>query len=158
MELNFFSVVRCTQLVLGHLQESGGHLINIGSLASKTAWPLVAPYTTSKFAMAAYTAQLRIEGPSNVHYLLVCPGPLVREDAGERYADQSGELGSAAAKPGAGAPVKGVLPGQLAEKIIQACDRRKNELVVPWKSKLLFIVSQFSTRLGDAILKRLSKS
>ena len=74
MELNFYSAVRCSQLVLGHLEESSGHLINIGSLSSKTAWPLVAPYTTSKFALAAYTAQLRLEGPSSC-LLYTSPSP-----------------------------------------------------------------------------------
>ena len=53
-------------------------------------------------ALAAYTQQLRLElGPQGVHVLLVSPGPIAREDASQRYADQLEGLPSSARKPGA---------------------------------------------------------
>ena len=85
LETNFLSAVSCTQEALPWLKKADGHIVNIGSLAAKTAWPFMAPYSASKFALASYTHQLRLEGPENVHYILVCPGPLSCEDSGLRY-------------------------------------------------------------------------
>ncbi|MCH2179249.1 MAG: SDR family NAD(P)-dependent oxidoreductase [Mariniblastus sp.] len=157
MEINFFAAVRCSLAALPLLKRSRGHLINIGSLSSKTAWPYVAPYATSKHALSAFTQQLRIEGPSEVHYLQVCPGPISRDDTVDRYREQTAQLGEAAKQAGAGAPVGKIAPDQLAEKIVRACQKRSVELVVPWHSRLLFSISQLFPRLGDWILKRLSR-
>ena len=43
MEVNFYSSVRCSLAALPHLAETGGQLVNIGSLTCKTGWPYVAP-------------------------------------------------------------------------------------------------------------------
>ena len=157
MEINFFAAVRCALAALPYLKKTKGHLVNIGSLSSKTAWPYVAPYVTSKHALAAFTQQLRLEGPTEVHYLQVCPGPISRDDTGDRYREQTVSLGEAAKQAGAGAPVGKIAPDQLAEKIVLACQKRSVELVIPWRSRLLFSMSQLFPRLGDRILKRLSR-
>ena len=103
MEINFLSVVRCTRAAAPHLIRSRGHLVNIGSLSGKSASRYVGAYSATKFALAAYTQQLRLDLRSQgVHVMLVSPGPMVREDAGRRYADQMSGLPASAAKPGAG--------------------------------------------------------
>lgn len=152
MELNFFSAVRCTLLVLPLLKQTDGHLVNIGSLASKTGWPLIAPYATSKHALSAFHHQVRLEGPKNIHYLEVCTGPLTRTDAGVRYSDKSNGLGKSAAAPGAGVRIKGISPVWLAERIERACRQRKTEIIVPFYSRFLFALSHFFPNLGDRIL------
>ncbi len=154
MQINFYSAVRCTQAVLDELERNDGSLINVGSLASKTGWPYVSPYSASKHALAAYHHQLRLEGPSNVHFLLVCPGPIRRADSQTRYSDQATGLPDDAAKPGAGVKVKGMPPDELAQRIRIACEKRKLELVMPWKARIAFALSQLSPWLGDKLLKR----
>jgi NAD(P)-dependent dehydrogenase (short-subunit alcohol dehydrogenase family) len=154
MQLNFFSVVRCSERALPLLRQSSGSLINIGSLASKTAWPWMAPYSASKHALAAYTHQLRLEGPSNVNFLHVMPGPIRRVDAGTRYDSQLAHAPEAARKPGAGAKVKGVDPKSLAKKIVRAEQRRQTELVAPFKARFLFAIAQLSPVAGDWLLNR----
>ncbi|MGI9518763.1 MAG: SDR family NAD(P)-dependent oxidoreductase [Pirellulaceae bacterium] len=153
MEINFLSAVHCTNAALDALTESSGHIVNIGSLSSKTAWPFLAPYTTSKFALGAFTHHLRLEGPSNVHYMLVCPGPLKREDAGERYNEQASELPDSARKPAAGARVRGLEPSLVAEKIVRGCEKRKLEWL-PWRLRLGYVALSMSPRLGDWIIRR----
>lgn len=154
MALNFYSVVRCTNLAMPQLQATSGSLVNIGSLASKTGWPRMAPYAASKHALAAYTHQLRLEGPSNVHVLHVCPGPIKRPDAGKRYDAESKDMPSSARQPGAGAKMKGLEPEQLAQRIVRACENRRPELVVPGKSRILFAIAQLSPFIGDWLLNR----
>ena len=156
MQINFYSAVRCTRAVIDELERSGGSLINIGSLASKTAWPFVSPYSASKHALAAYHQQLRLEGPSAVNFLLVCPGPIRRADSETRYADQAAGLPDGVAKPGAGAKVKGIDPDELARRVRIACEKRKLELVMPWKARIAFALSQLSPWLGDKLLKQFS--
>lgn len=158
-ELNFLATVRCCRAAAPHLIETKGHLINIGSLASKTASRFLGAYPASKFPVAAYSQQLRYElGPQGVAVLLVCPGPIAREDAGRRYDGQAADLPSAANQPGAGVKLKGIPPARLAEKILDACRRRRSELVVPARAKLLFAIAQLSPPLGDWLLKRLTSS
>ena len=89
MEINFLPAVRVTRAALPHLIRSRGHIVNIGSLSGKSASRYVGAYSATKFAMSAYTQQLRMElRPQGVHVMLVSPGPILRDDAGERYADQ----------------------------------------------------------------------
>jgi short-subunit dehydrogenase len=154
-ELNFLGTVRCTRAAADRLIQAQGHLVNIGSLASKTASRYLGAYPASKFAVAAYTQQLRLElGPRGLHVLLVCPGPLSRPDAGQRYDQEATHLPEQARRPGGGARLRLIDPSWLAQRIVRACERREAELVVPRTARWLFALSQLWPALGDAILKR----
>lgn len=154
---NFLSVVHCSQAAAPHLVASRGHLVNIGSLAGKTVSRYLGAYPPSKFAVSAYSQQLRYElGPQGVHVLLVCPGPIRRDDAGHRYNAAAADLPDSARKPGGGVKLKGLDPTRLAAKILRACERRNPELVVPWKARLLLALAQLSPSLGDWIVGRMS--
>ena len=156
-ELNFLALVRCTRAAAPHLLKSRGHLVNIGSLASKSASKFLGAYPATKFAVAAYTQQLRLElEPEGLHVLLVCPGPIKRDDAGQRYADQANGLPDAAGQPGGGVKLSKIEPERLAKKILSACERRKKELVMPCKSKMLFAMSQLSPSFGDWVVNRMT--
>ena len=155
LDVNFLAVVRTTSCFASLLLEQKGHVVNVGSLASKMAPRFLGGYPASKFALAAYSQQLRLElGPQGLHVLLVCPGPILREDPTPRYADESSDLPAAAQQPAAGARLRGIDPDWLAERIVTACERRQPELVVPWKARLLAAISQLSPKLGDWLLLR----
>jgi uncharacterized protein len=160
IETNFLSAVRCTQAFAAALTESRGHVVLVGSLASKVAAGYLGAYPASKFPLAALAQQLRMElGHKGLHSLLVCPGPIAREDphkSGARYADQAKDVPAAAHQPGGGAKVRAIDPNWLAKKILKACERRRAELVVPRKARLLFAVSQISPRLGDWLLRKMT--
>ena len=157
MEINFYTAVRCTLEALKHLEATSGQVVNIGSLAAKTGWPNVAPYSVSKHALAAFSHQLRIEGPENVDCLFVCSGPIQRADASSRYDDQMAGLDASAGQPGAGVNLKGIPPEKLARKIVRACETRKKELVLPSYTRLLFAIAQLSATVGDFLLRRSTK-
>lgn len=155
LDVNFLAAVRTTRAFGSALIETRGHVVQIGSLASKVATRFLGAYPASKFALAAYSQQLRLElGPKGVHVLLVCPGPLRRDDAGARYAQQAEGLPDEAKLPGGGAKLRGTEPDWLAGRILSACEKRQPELVVPWKVRLLAAISQLSPRLGDWLLLR----
>jgi uncharacterized protein len=155
-ELNFLAQVRCALACLPHLLKTKGHVVNLGSLASKSAAPFLAAYTASKFPVAAFSQQLRLELASQgLHVLLVCPGPIRRDDAGIRYQQATG-VPQAARHPGGGVKLKGIDPHALARRILLACERRSPELVVPAKSRLLFAIAQLWPSLGDWIVRKMT--
>ena len=154
LEVNFMSAVNCTQASLPHLIRQRGCIINVNSLAGKTAWPFMAPYSASKSALLAYSNQLRLELNGQLQVLSVCSGPIRSEVAGNRYATESQGLPTQAKLPGAGAPIKGIDPDLLANKILRACERGKFELIVPRSARLLFVAAAISPRFGDWLLRR----
>jgi NADP-dependent 3-hydroxy acid dehydrogenase YdfG len=78
---NIAALAHATQVLLPGMVERGrGHVVNIGSLAAKAAVRWMGAYPATKFAMASYSQQLRLEhGPEGLHVLLVCPGPVDRK-------------------------------------------------------------------------------
>ena len=157
-EFNFLSAVRMTRATMPHLLAQKGSLVQIGSLASKVGSFHLGAYAASKFPLAAYSQQLRMELASEgLHVLLVCPGPIRRDDAGERYAEQAANLPPSASAPGGGVKLKGLDPAKVAARIVQACERREKELVIPGKARILFALSQLSAEWGDWLLQKQMK-
>jgi len=158
-DVNFLAAVRCTRAAIRHLLASHGHIVNIGSLSAKSASRYLGAYPATKFALAAYTQQLRLELlPHGLHVLLVCPGPVTLEDRAEnRYAAQSVGLPEGVAQPGGGAKIGRVKAKDLVRRILRACEKRKPELVYPWSARFLFILSQISPSLGDWLLRRYTR-
>jgi uncharacterized protein len=156
MALNFTALARCTQAAAPHLLKTGGHVVNIGSLASKSAAPWTGAYGATKFAVAAYTQQLRLETrPQGLHVLLVCPGPIARKEPRAYPLEGTENIPDAAKAPGGGARVQGLSPQYVAARILRACERRSPELILPAKARLLFVIQQCAPRLGDWLLGKM---
>ena len=154
-EVNFLSAVNCSRCAIPLLLESHGSLVNIGSLASKSVGKNLGAYPASKFALAAYNHQLRKElEPRGVHVLLVCSGPIRRNDSGQRYDTKELGLPPEAAQPGGGVRLAGIPPSRLARHVLQACEKRHPELVVPSRARWFFALSQLWPSWGDSILRR----
>lgn len=157
LAVNFLAAVDLAHAAGPHLEASsgGGHLALVASLAAKTAPPLLGAYPASKHPLAAFAQQLRMERQSEgLHTLLVCPGPITRDDGGRRYQEQADGLPDSAHKPGGGARVRTLDADDLARRILRACEKRKSELVLPRKARLLFALAQLSPDLGDWLLRR----
>ncbi len=156
MEINFLSVVRCAgcgSAFDSQPRSPGEHRLAVGQIGQ----PLRGAYSATKFALAAYTQQLRMDLRSQgVHVMLVSPGPFVREDAGRRYADQMTGLPASAAKPGAGARIPHTKPEKLSAAILQACRRRKPELIYPgWVRVFIALIHLFPS-LGDWLVRKMA--
>jgi NAD(P)-dependent dehydrogenase (short-subunit alcohol dehydrogenase family) len=155
MELNLVALVRCTRAAAPHLMASRGHIVNIGSLAAKSAARWVGAYPATKHAVAAYSQQLRLElGPQGLHVLLVCPGPIERKDPRLYPLEGLEDVPERARRPGAGVKTRAIPPQWLAAQILRACERRVPEIVVPRSARLLFAISQLWPSLGDWIVLR----
>lgn len=159
MDLNLLGVVRCTRAAAPHLLASRGHLVNIGSLAAKAAGRYTGAYPATKFALAAYNQQLRLElGPRGLHVLLVCPGPIARDqprapEERKSRGDDGPGLPASAYQPGAGVKTRPMRPEKLARAIVRACERRKGEIIYPRTARFLFALMQLSPRLADWLIR-----
>ena len=155
MELNLIAVVRCTRAAAPHLLATRGHVVNMGSLAAKSSARWVGAYPATKHALAAYTQQLRLElGPKGLHVLLVCPGPVARKDTRLYPLEGLEDVPQRAREPGAGVKFRLIKPEKLALAILRACQRRRPELIMPRKARLLFVISQLWPGLGDWMILR----
>lgn len=155
MELNLIATVRCTRAAAPYLLAAGGHVVNISSLGGKSAARFLGAYNASKFALTAYTQQLRLE-LSRLHVLLVCPGPLARSEVRTYGAEQMANLPESARQPGGGVKTRLIEPEWLARRIVQACERRELELVVPAKARILFAIMQLFPGVGDYLIKKMT--
>ena len=154
LEVNLISTVNCTRAFAPHLIAARGHLVNIGSLAGKSAARWIGAYAAAKFAVTAYTQQLRLElEPLGLHVMLVCPGPIARTETRTRDTDRLDRLPPEAAKPGAGVKARALHPDWLAQRILSGCESRRRELVYPRRARLLFAIAQLSPALGDQLVR-----
>ena len=153
-ELNTMALISCTQAFAASLSSTGGHVVNIGSLASKLASRFLGAYPVSKFPVGAFSQQLRLEAQGAFHVLLVCPGPIARDDAGRRYQDS--EVPEVAKQPGGGAKLKGLDPYFVVASTLRACQRRRRELILPRKARILVAISAMHPAWGDWLLRKFS--
>lgn len=153
-KLNLLGTVQMTRAAMPYLLKSESpHVINIGSLAAKSASRWVGAYPISKFPVAAFSQQLRLEmKEKGLHVLLVCPGPVKRENPRLYPLKHAEGIPESALLPGGGVKVGKIDPVRLAEKILVCCKKKKPELVVPAKARILFALSQLCPRLGDWII------
>ena len=166
LDANLLSAVELTQAVADDVAEARGHLVYIGSLAGKVALPFMGPYSVAKSALAAYVDAVRLElAPRGAHVLLVSPGPIRRaaddpaaDRAAERYAAEAAAAGlpPEAAAPGGTTSLNQLDPDMLARSILAACDRRRSELVVPAKVRLIAGLIEWFPDLGRRLLARLT--
>jgi NADP-dependent 3-hydroxy acid dehydrogenase YdfG len=73
-ETNVLGLVRMTRLVLPHMEEGRGHIVNLGSWAGREAYPQGGMYVGSKTAVLALTRVLRKELVGRIRVTTVDPG------------------------------------------------------------------------------------
>ena len=73
-ETNVMGVIRMTRLVLPHMADGRGHVVNLGSWAGREAYPYGGMYVASKFAVRSLTYVLRKELVGRIRVTTVDPG------------------------------------------------------------------------------------
>ena len=76
-EVNFLGQVAMTQSALPLLRVGKGRVVNISSISGRVTSPFLVPYSSSKFALEAFTDGLRRElRPWKLHVASIEPGPI----------------------------------------------------------------------------------
>jgi NAD(P)-dependent dehydrogenase (short-subunit alcohol dehydrogenase family) len=77
LEVNVVGQLAVTQAFLPLLRKAQGRIVNIGSIAGRSALPFLGPYAASKHAMEALTDSLRVElAPWGIIVSIVEPGSI----------------------------------------------------------------------------------
>ena len=156
LELNLIALVRCTRAAAPHLLAQRGHVVNIGSLAAKSAARWVGALSGHEVRrgrlFATIAAGVGAAGAARA-------AGLSRTDRAQAIRGSIRWPGwktfpSVLAGPAAGVKARAIPPQQLARAILRACERRRPELVMPGSARLLFALAQLFPRLGDWIVLR----
>ncbi len=130
MELNFFAQVVCARTVMPHfLTQGSGTIINLASVSGRVGFPNLGYYAASKFALTGFSETLRQEVASKgIHVGLVNPGtvytPLTKDI-----------LEKAKAR---GKKVRYIQAEDVAESVLEAIEKRKDEVFVPFATHVLY--------------------
>jgi short-subunit dehydrogenase len=121
IRVNIVAAEVLTRLVVpGMIDRARGHIVNISSVAGKSAVPYNAVYSSSKHALVGFSWSLRQElKPYGVGVSVVCPG-FVRAGM---FADWSGGV----EPPGM---TRSVSPERVANATVEAIERDKADVVV----------------------------
>ncbi|KAI8142558.1 hypothetical protein BJV82DRAFT_615276 [Fennellomyces sp. T-0311] len=126
--VNYMAPVRLTRMVLPTLIESSvaPNIIIMSSLAGKVGAPTRALYAGSKHALHGFFDSLRVEvEPYNVHVGIVCPGTVDTELRNTAVDMASGD------GPAAGSTRGKLSPAAVAQRTLDASDRREREVFIP---------------------------
>lgn len=128
VEVNFLAAARLTLAALPGMLASGGHIVNIGSVAGRVGSPREAAYTASKFALAGWSESLAADlvgTPVRVH--LVNPGP-IRTEIWNKLAEPASYRG------------RFHPPERVSAAVIRAVEGNRFEAWVPrWMGMLPFV-------------------
>jgi pteridine reductase len=79
LDLNLRGAFFCAQAAAALMARRGGHIVNIGDIAYRKAWPGYIPYTLSKAGVVALTRSLAVAlRPRRIAVNCVAPGAVLR--------------------------------------------------------------------------------
>lgn len=151
MDVNFFGTIVLTKSVLPYMvAQKSGHIIVISSLTGKFGTALRSSYAASKHALHGYFDSLRSEvWTDNVKVLLVCPGFVKTQISinallGDGQKQNQMDTGQA----------NGMLPQQVAQKIIRAMRKNKEEIVVGRGEVIGVYLKRFFPKIFSNMIKK----
>lgn len=151
MEVNFFAPVALNHEILPHmLERKAGQVVLISSLVGKFGTPLRSSYAASKHALHGYFESMRAEvWKEGINVLMVCPGFVSTQVSVNALTADGSPQGSMDE-----ANAKGLKPEQCAERIVQAMQDRKSEVVVAGKERLAVYLKRFWPLALERMMRR----
>lgn len=153
MELNFFSMVALTKLVLPHmLQNKAGHLVAVSSITGKLGFPMRTAYTASKHAVQGFFEALRAElVEDNIQVTIVSPGRIKTNISKNALTEQ----GKSYNKMDAGQE-NGMDAETCAIKIVKAIKNNRKEVLVGNKEIVLVYIRRFIPALYYKLVTKIN--
>ena len=154
MDQNVVSALLCSQAMIPLLEKTSGTIVNIGSLSGKVGARYLGGYNAVKHALAGLTQQMRLElKPRGIHVAIVHPGPIRRQDAGERYGDSLSEkLPDQASAPGGGTKLRGLDPQRVANAVYSCVRKKRVDVILPTHMRFFIALGNAFPKLGDWFL------
>jgi short-subunit dehydrogenase len=147
-DVNFWGVVNGCKTAVRHLRAQGGTIINIGSVASGRAIPLLGIYSASKFAVKGYTDALRMEVEQAgwpIAITLVKPASINTPFIEHARNHMQWE-------PEFAPPV--YAPEEVARTILRCAERPTREIIVGGSGRMVSLMGTIAPRLTDHVMER----
>jgi 3-hydroxy acid dehydrogenase / malonic semialdehyde reductase len=125
IETNVLGLMRITRLCLPHLiEDGGGHIVNLGSVAGIWSYPNGSGYVASKFAVHGYTRALRddLQGKP-VRVTNVAPGAVETNFSKVRFKGDEEKANAVYSNVALGGPLSAE---DIADCVLFAVTRRPN--------------------------------
>ncbi|HYG40442.1 MAG TPA: SDR family oxidoreductase [Cytophagales bacterium] len=144
-ETNFWGVVNGSLTALKHLKQSGGALINVGSVVSDVAVPIQGMYSASKHAVKGFTDALRIElemDKAPVSVTLIKPSGINTPypEHARNYTDKEVKL-----------PPPVYDPKEVAYAILHAAQNPIRDVFVGGGGKMMSSTNKYAPKLMDKL-------
>ncbi len=142
-ETNFWGQVYGSRIAVPHLMRQGGALINMGSVAGDSAFPLQGMYCATKHAVKAFTDALRMEleaSNAGVSVTLIKPSAIATPlpQQAKNYLAQEPKL-----------PSPLYPPEDVARAVLYAAQNQKRDIYVGSSGMVLATLGTLAPRLGD---------
>jgi short-subunit dehydrogenase len=140
-QVNLTAVMLTTRAALpGMLERGTGHVVNLASLAGKTAPPFLASYVATKHGVVGFTHSLRAElGDQGIGFSAICPTFISRVGMYGRLEDKVDE-------PPPGLATRP--PERVGEAVVKAIREDRAEIVVANRAvRPLILLSAIAPRL-----------
>ncbi|MGQ0696368.1 MAG: SDR family oxidoreductase [Nitrospiraceae bacterium] len=170
LEVNVIGQVAMTQVFLPLIRQARGRIVNMGSIAGRSAMPMMWPYSASKFALEAITDALRLEVQQwGVQVTIVEPGAIatpIWDKSGKEAADLEaatpeelrslyGAVVTAVRKVVGKAAERAISPDVVAKVVARAltASRPKTRYLVGTDAKFrALMVKLLPDRISDKVL------
>ncbi|MFH1570104.1 MAG: SDR family oxidoreductase [Gemmatimonadota bacterium] len=152
MEVNYLGALHCAFYALPHLKRRRGLIAAITSIQGRIPVPLHTGYVASKHALQGFCEALRLElRGTGVDILTVLPHWLRGTELRQRaFAGDGRQLGPSSRRHSS----ESVSVEEACQAILRAMARRRRELVIPWKLKLLCALYALWPGRAEALIMR----
>ena len=147
-DVNFWGVINGCRVAIRHMRDRGGAIINIGSVTSDRAIPLLGIYTASKMAVKGYTDALRMEIEEEglpIAVTLIKPASIdtpFTEHARNYMAEEPEYAGTV------------YPPEEVARTILHCAQRPVRDVFVGGGGKLMGLMEKMAPRTTDLVMER----
>ncbi len=143
MAVNYFGTVYCTKEVLPLMKKQGyGDIVNISSVIGRVTFNHMSGYSAAKFAVASLSESLHHE-LEDIHVHLICPGR-IRTNFFDHPSFKKRNLD----------PKKMAHPRLVALAVINAIEKNKFEVFVPWWGRCVVLAYALFPRIVWWLYKR----
>lgn len=150
MEVNFFSAIALTKYILPHfVSRKTGQIATLSSVAGKVGTPYRSGYAASKHALHGFFDAVRAEHfKDNVFVTMLCPGVIRTPISYSALTGDGTPLNKMDDLQSKGKPVD-----WCAREIVNAIEKRKEEVYIGGKEILLIYIKRFFPSLFSKIIR-----
>ena len=153
MEVNFFGAISLTKYLLPHfISRKQGHVATLSSVAGKFGTPFRSGYAASKHALHGFFDALRAEHwKDNISVTMLCPGVIHTPITFSALTGDGSPLNKIDTLQANGKPVD-----WCAQQIVNAIEKKKEEVYIGGKEVLLIYVKRFFPSLFSRIIRKVT--